>query len=88
MTNGGYEAFDDPYSYKGTNVLKNHLRTRDPDILEAFELEMTTLRASTPCFRTFIPGRDAIEPCALPRAATGSASPSTYRNRWTGCSLN
>lgn len=48
MTNGGYDAFDDPYSYKGTNVLKNRLRTRDPDILEAFELEMTTLRADEP----------------------------------------
>lgn len=48
MTNGGYDAFDDPYSYKGTSVLKNRLRTRDPDILEAFELEMTTLRADEP----------------------------------------
>lgn len=48
MTNGGYDAFDDPYSYKGTNVLKNRLRTRDPHILEAFELEMTTLRADEP----------------------------------------
>lgn len=48
MSTGGYDAFDDPYSYKGTNVLKNRLRTRDPAILEAFELEMTTLRADEP----------------------------------------
>ncbi|MGE0628783.1 MAG: Fic/DOC family protein [Hyphomicrobiaceae bacterium] len=48
MTNGGYEAFDDPYCYKGTDVLKNRLGTRDPVILEAFELEMTTLRAEEP----------------------------------------
>lgn len=48
MTNGGYEAFDDPYCYKGTDVLKNRLGTRDPAILEAFELEMTTLRAEEP----------------------------------------
>lgn len=48
MTNGGYDAFDHPYSYKGTSVLKNRLRTKDPDILEAFELEMTTLRADEP----------------------------------------
>lgn len=48
MTNEGYDAFDDPYAYRGTNVLKNRLRTTDPDILEAFELEMTTLRADEP----------------------------------------
>lgn len=48
MTNGGYDAFDDPYSYKGTHVLKNLLRTKDPAVLEAFELEMATLRAEEP----------------------------------------
>lgn len=48
MTNGGYDAFDDPYSYKGTHVLRNRLRTRDAAVLEAFELEMTTLRADEP----------------------------------------
>lgn len=45
MVFGGYDAFDDPYCYKGTEVLKNRLGLRDPDLLEAFELEMTTLRA-------------------------------------------
>lgn len=48
MTIEGYDAFDDPYSYKGTTVLKNRLRTKDPLILESFELEMTTLRADEP----------------------------------------
>ncbi|HEV2603447.1 MAG TPA: Fic family protein [Microvirga sp.] len=41
----GYDAFDDPYTYKGTTTLKNRLGLRDPALLEAFELEMTTLRA-------------------------------------------
>lgn len=42
----GYEAFDDPYVYKQSDVLKNKLGLRDPIALAAFELEMTTLRAS------------------------------------------
>lgn len=45
---GGYDAFDDPYSYKGTATLKNKLGLRDADQLEAFELEMTTIRAREP----------------------------------------
>ncbi|WP_256754753.1 Fic family protein [Mesorhizobium sp. Mes31] len=44
----GYDAFDDPYAYKGTTTLKNKLGLRDPSLLEAFELEMTTLRAGEP----------------------------------------
>ncbi len=44
----GYDAFDDPYAYKGTTTLKNKLGLRDPALLEAFELEMTTLRAREP----------------------------------------
>jgi cell filamentation protein len=44
VSRGGYDAFYDPYSYKGTNCLKNRLGLRDPDILQAFELEMSTLR--------------------------------------------
>ena len=43
-----YDAFDDPYIYRGTTVLRNKIRTRDPEILENFELEMTTLRAEEP----------------------------------------
>lgn len=42
----GYDAFDDPTVYKGTAVLKNRLGIRDAATLEAFELEMTTLRAA------------------------------------------
>lgn len=41
-----YEAFDDPYSYKGTGTLKNKLGLRDPVLLESFELEMTAIRAN------------------------------------------
>jgi len=48
MTFGGYDAFDDPYSYRGTDVLKNRLGTRDPALLQAFELEMSALRADEP----------------------------------------
>lgn len=48
MIDGGYEAFDDPYCYKGTFVLKNKLGTRDAETLEAFELEMSSLRADEP----------------------------------------
>lgn len=48
MAFAGYDAFDDPYSYKGTNTLKNKLGLRDPALLELFELEMTTLRANEP----------------------------------------
>lgn len=44
----GYDAFEDPYAYKGTTTLKNKLGLRDADQLEAFELEMTTIRASEP----------------------------------------
>lgn len=48
MSFEGYAAFDDPYVYKGTSVLKNKLKTRDADVLSAFEVEMTTLRAEEP----------------------------------------
>ncbi len=48
MTDVGYDAFDDPYCYKGTAVLRNKAGLRDPEALEAFELEMTTLRAEEP----------------------------------------
>jgi cell filamentation protein len=48
MTLGGYDAFDDPYAYKGTYVLRNKLGLRDAAELEAFELEMSTLRATEP----------------------------------------
>jgi len=40
-----YDAFDDPYAYKGSTVLKNKLGLRDSSLLESFELEMTALRA-------------------------------------------
>lgn len=48
MNGGGYDAFDDPYAYKNTNVLRNKAGLRDADLLEAFELEMTALRAEEP----------------------------------------
>ena len=45
MQSEGYDAFDDPYAYRGTRVLKNKLGLRDGELLESFELEMSTLRA-------------------------------------------
>lgn len=48
MSFEGYAAFADPYVYKGTSVLKNKLKTRDANVLSAFEVEMTTLRAEEP----------------------------------------
>lgn len=44
----GYKAFDDPYVYPGTSVLRNRLGTRDSAILESFEVEMSALRAEEP----------------------------------------
>lgn len=44
----GYTVFDDPYCYKGTFVLKNRASIKDGATLEAFELEMSTLRADEP----------------------------------------
>lgn len=48
MTSDGYAAFDDPYVYRGTNVLKNKAGIRDAETLEAFELEMTSMAAVEP----------------------------------------
>ena len=48
MSIGGYEAFDDPYCYRGTEVLKIRIGIRDSKLLEAFELEMSALRAEEP----------------------------------------
>ncbi len=44
----GYAAFDDPYLYPDTTILRNRLDIRDPHQLEAFEVEMTTVRAAEP----------------------------------------
>lgn len=44
----GYDAFDDPYAYPGTSVLRNRLDIRDAGILEAFEVEISMLRAGEP----------------------------------------
>jgi len=48
VTFEGYEAFEDPYSYRGSNCLKNKLGLRDPALLQAFELEMSSLRSAEP----------------------------------------
>lgn len=42
----GYDAFEDPYSYPNSNVLQNLLDIREADRLEAFEVEISTLRAT------------------------------------------
>lgn len=46
----GYDASgeQDPYCFDGTSVLRNKLDIKDSETLEAFELEMSTLRASEP----------------------------------------
>ncbi|HWG18658.1 MAG TPA: Fic family protein [Acidobacteriaceae bacterium] len=44
----GYDAFDDPYCYPGTTVLRNLLDIRDQSELDAFEVEISTLRADEP----------------------------------------
>jgi cell filamentation protein len=44
----GYEVFDDPCCYKGTFVLKNRAEIRNAAMLDAFEVEMSTLRAQEP----------------------------------------
>jgi cell filamentation protein len=43
-----YQVFDDPYVYRGTDILKNKLGIRDAATLESFELEMTLLRSDEP----------------------------------------
>ncbi len=50
MTAGRYDAdaIEDPYSYRGTNCLKNKLGLREPALLQAFELEVSTVRADEP----------------------------------------
>ncbi|MBX3453170.1 Fic family protein [Ferrovibrio sp.] len=48
MPFGAYDAFEDPYLYRGTNTLRNRLGLRDPAQLEAAELELSSLRAEEP----------------------------------------
>jgi len=48
MTFEGYDAFDDPYCYRGTTCLINRASIRDSARLAAFEVEMSTLRAMEP----------------------------------------
>ena len=48
MTSSRYDAFDDPYCYPGTGCLRNKLGIQDAESLQAFELEMSTLRAEEP----------------------------------------
>jgi cell filamentation protein len=48
MRTEGYDAFEDPYCYPGTTVLKNLLNIQDQDTLEAYEVEISTLRAEEP----------------------------------------
>jgi len=50
VTGTRYDAdqIEDPYSYRGTACLKNELGLPDADTLQAFELEMSTVRADEP----------------------------------------
>lgn len=48
MIDHGYDAFNDPYCYKRTTVLKNRLGIRDAVKLQEFEVEVSSLRAEEP----------------------------------------
>lgn len=48
MSFGGYDAFEDPYAYPGSSVLQNLMGIRDQVTLDAFEVEISTLRAEEP----------------------------------------
>jgi cell filamentation protein len=48
MSVEGYDAFEDPYCYPGTTVLKNLLNIQEQDTLDAFEVEISTLRSEEP----------------------------------------
>lgn len=43
-----YEAFDDPYCYPSSEVLRNLADLRDEALLDSFEIEMTFLRSTEP----------------------------------------
>lgn len=43
-----YDAFEDHYCYPGTTVLRNYAKLKDQSQLDAFEIDMTTQRASEP----------------------------------------
>lgn len=43
-----YETVEDPYCYPGTDTLINKLDIREPELLAAFEAEMTAARADEP----------------------------------------
>jgi cell filamentation protein len=43
-----YDAVEDPYTYKGSTVLKNLLDLREAEELAAFEAEITAQRAAEP----------------------------------------
>ena len=43
-----YEIADDTYCYPGTSVLINKIDTRRQDVLDQFEMEMTSQRATEP----------------------------------------
>jgi cell filamentation protein len=48
MSLEGYDAFEDPYCYPGTSVLRNRLDIREQADLDAFEVEISILRAEEP----------------------------------------
>lgn len=48
MSFEAYDAFEDPYAYPGTSVLRNRLDIHDQATLDAFELEISLLRSEEP----------------------------------------
>jgi cell filamentation protein len=64
VVDAGYDAFDDPYAYPDTTVLRNKLNIRNADRLQEFEVEMSSQRANEP-----LPGGrlSATHYCAIHR---------------------
>lgn len=48
MSDNEYDSIEDPYCYRGTQVLKNRLGIRNVDALSAFEAEIADQRAREP----------------------------------------
>jgi cell filamentation protein len=73
-----YDAVEDPYCYPGTTVLRNHAGLRDQAALDAFELDMTTQRASEPLPSGRLGGRHYM---AVHRHLFGDVYPWAGRRR-------
>jgi cell filamentation protein len=73
-----YDAFNDPYCYAGTGVLKNRLGLRDLNALEAFETDATAQRFAEPLPRGHF---SASHYCRIHRHIFGDVYPWAGRYR-------